>query len=316
MVLDSTYKNPPILVNGHWETIFPVLFRKVDGINPTRQRINTPDNDFIDLDLSVIGSKNIVIICHGLEGSSQKPYMLGMMKAANNLLKWDALAWNYRGCSGEMNLTHRFYHSGATDDLELVVNYAKSRGYESIVLVGFSLGGNLVLKYLGETAESKPYIKSAAVFSVPLDLKKSSEKMMKWFNYLYSQRFLKSLKEKFNQKQPPLPMPVTKEMIDKIKHVFHFDDLVTAPLHGFEDAIHYYKSCSSLFFLAKIRTPSLIVNARNDPFLSDTCFPDLKDNEYIYFETPDKGGHCGFPDLNNSYYWSERRAMAFLQSHT
>ncbi len=314
--LTSTYKNPSILVNSHLETIYPALFRKVNGINPVRERIDTPDDDFLDLDWSMVGSKYLVIICHGLEGSSEKPYMLGMMKAANTLMHSDALAWNYRGCSGEMNLTNRFYHSGATDDLELVVNHAIAKGYQSIFIIGFSLGGNVVLKYLGEMGDSNPFIKASVTFSVPLDLKGCSQKMMDWSNFGYSQRFLKTLKSKFKSKYPPLPKPVTPEMVDKLKHVFHFDDMVTAPLHGFKDANDYYQRCSSLYFLDKIRIPALVVNAQNDPFLSETCYPDMGKNDYVYFEVPEKGGHCGFSDFNNIFYWSEQRAMDFLQGHT
>lgn len=303
------------MVNAHLETIFPALFRKVNGLKPVRERIDTPDGDFLDLDWSRVGSKHLMIICHGLEGSSQKPYMLGMMKAANTLMLSDALAWNYRSCSGEMNLTHRFYHSGATYDLDLVVNHAAGQGYKSISIIGFSLGGNLVLKYLGETGDSKPFIKASVTFSVPLDLKGCSKKMMNWSNFGYSQRFLKTLKRKFKSKQPPLSKPVTPKMLDKVKHVFHFDDMITAPLHGFKDADDYYTRCSSLYFLDKIKTPTLVVNARNDPFLSDACYPDIEKNKFVYFEVPEKGGHCGFSDFNDVFYWSEQRAINFIQGY-
>jgi len=313
LLIKSTYSSPAILFNKHIETIYPALFRKVVGVNLKRERIHTPDNDFLDLDWSPIGSKDLVIISHGLEGNSQKAYMQGMVKAVNKLLKKDALAWNYRGCSGEQNLTHRFYHSGATDDLDLVVEHALVKGYSSIQLIGFSLGGNLTLKYLGES--TNPALVSGVVFSVPMDLEQSSYKLMEWFNYLYSYRFLRSLKKKFKEKMPPLPKPVTTKEIDQLKHVFHFDEVITAPLHGFRDAHHYYEECSSLFFLPDISIPVLIVNAQNDPFLSSTCFPYdlLKDHSSIFFESPKKGGHCGFADFSNEFYWSEQRAMEFLR---
>ncbi len=314
MLLKSSYKRPGILFNRHLETIYPALFRKVSGVKTIRERIQTPDNDFLDLDWSKIGSKDLVIISHGLEGNSQKPYMLGMTKAVNQKLEKDALAWNYRGCSGEQNLTNRFYHSGATDDLELVISYALKKGYNTIQLIGFSLGGNLTLKYLGE--RKRTFVSSAVVFSVPLDLEKSSDKLMRWFNYLYSQRFLNSLKKKFKEKNPPLEKQISALEIDKLKHVFHFDEVITAPLHGFKDARHYYKECSSLFFLPDITDTVLIVNAQNDPFLSDTCFPYdlLRNHPSVFFETPEKGGHCGFADFTNSFFWSEQRAMDFLSN--
>ncbi len=312
LLLKSSYKKPGILFNRHIETIYPALFRKVEGVNTIRERINTPDNDFLDLDWSRVGSKDLVIISHGLEGNSEKAYMRGMIKAVNLKLEKDALAWNYRGCSGEQNLTNRFYHSGATDDLELVVNHALSNGYQTVQLIGFSLGGNLTLKYLGEREKSN--ISGAVVFSVPLDLEESSNKLMEWFNYLYSKRFLNSLKSKFKQKNPPLPNAISASEIDNLKHVFHFDEVITAPLHGFKDAKHYYRECSSLFFLPDITDPVLIVNAKNDPFLSDTCFPYelLRDHPNVFFESPEKGGHCGFAEFKSAYFWSEHRAMEFL----
>lgn len=315
LVIQSIYSPPPLLFNGHIETIYPALFRKINNVKLTRERITTPDQDFVDLDWLKTGSEELVIICHGLEGDSQQPYMLGMTRAVSNLLKHDALAWNYRGCSGEINLHHRFYHSGATDDLDVVVKHAMNQGYQSISLIGFSLGGNLVLKYLGEIGADPAHpVTAGVVFSVPLDLEASSKKMMKWYNYVYSQRFMKSLKNKVKQKKGRLPEHISLEQIDKVRHVFHFDDLFTAPIHGFRDARDYYKSCSSLFFLNNIRKPVLIVNARNDPFLDETCFPfeKLADNQYIYFEAPERGGHCGFASFETEYYWSERRAVQFL----
>ena len=315
LIIPSTYSPPPLLFNAHIETIYPALFRKISNVKLTRERITTPDQDFIDLDWLKAGSKELVIICHGLEGDSQKPYMLGMTSAVSNLLKHDVLVWNYRSCSGEINLHHRFYHSGATDDLDVVVKHAMRQGYQSISLIGFSLGGNLVLKYFGEIGEdpARPVI-AGVVFSVPLDLEASSKKMMKWYNYVYSQRFLKSLKNKVKQKEGKLPEHISLEQIDKVRHVFHFDDLFTAPIHGFKDAKDYYQSCSSLFFLHRIRKPVLIVNARNDPFLAETCFPfeKLTNNKYIYFEAPERGGHCGFTSFDTEYYWSEHRAVHFI----
>lgn len=306
-----------MLFNGHMETIFPAMFRKVSGVEFERERIKTPDDDFIDLDWSRINSNKLAIICHGLEGDSQRPYMKGMTKAVNKLLNYDAVAFNFRGCSGEINLQSRFYHSGATDDLEVVVNHALLKGYDSISLIGFSLGGNLVLKYLGEIGKDPTKkISSAVTFSVPLHLESSSYRLMKWFNYGYSQRFLKSLKSKIKQKENRMPGNISLEQLDKVRHVFHFDDLFTAPLHGFIDAKDYYTSCSSLFLVDRIRIPTLIINALNDPILSKKCFPFtlLKSNKIVAFEAPQKGGHCGFARFEDDFYWSERRAAEFIKS--
>ncbi|MBA4057753.1 MAG: alpha/beta hydrolase, partial [Marivirga sp.] len=209
----------------------------------------------------------------------------------------------------------RFYHSGATDDLDHVVKHALSKKYDEIYLIGFSLGGNLTLKYLGEV-NSSPVIKSAVAFSVPVDLHASCLKISKPSNWIYSNRFLKSLKNKIVQKSKIMGGLEVKG-IDKIKTLIEFDDHYTAPLHGFQNAVDYYTKCSSIHFLKKIAVPTLLVNAQNDPFLSETCFPDdaLRGHPFVKFERPAFGGHVGFSQFNeNGLYWSEVRALSFLKS--
>jgi predicted alpha/beta-fold hydrolase len=304
------------LINGHFETIYPALFRKVSGKTPQTERITTHDEDFLDLDWYGNAKNTLVIISHGLEGNSRKPYMLGMVKAIISHIHADVLTWNYRGCSGEMNKANRFYHSGATEDLDLVVNHSLTKGYKSIALIGFSLGGNLTLKYVGENGKNlDSRIKAAVAFSVPIDLEASSLKMKKWENYLYSRRFLKTLKKKISEKESLKSKNLALDELGNIKNLFHFDDLFTGPLHGFKDAKDYYRSCSSQYFLDSIDRPTLIVNAKNDPFLSESCFPYnlLEKHEWIEFEAPEHGGHCGFADFRNKAYWSEKRAVDFLK---
>jgi len=170
------YNPPYFLFNNHLETIYPALFRKVNINGFRRERISTPDNDFLDLDwLDSLASNELVIISHGLEGNSQRPYMRGMAKAFFDA-GYSVIAWNYRGCGDEMNRRLRFYHSGATDDLEVVVKHAAPK-YKSVFLVGFSLGGNITLKYLGEKGKDAGKVKGAAVFSVPINLQMSCEKI-------------------------------------------------------------------------------------------------------------------------------------------
>jgi uncharacterized protein len=314
MIVASDYKRPRALINGHFETIFPALFRRISGMEPIPERISTPDDDFLDLDWYKNNNDTLVIICHGLEGNSRKPYMLGMAKVMISIPA-DVLTWNYRGCSGEMNKANRFYHSGATDDLDLVVKYSLSKGYKKVALIGFSLGGNLVLKYLGENGDKlDPLIKAAVAFSVPLDLESSSLKMKEWENYIYSKGFLRTLKKKVVQKESLKLENLPFDQLSKVKDVFHFDDLFTGPLHGFKDAKHYYKSCSSLYYLDDILRKTLIINAQNDPFLSELCFPfdKLTDHSFIHFEAPEHGGHCGFANFKSEMYWSEKRAFEFL----
>ncbi len=310
----SSYQPPFFLFNAHLETIYPALLRRVPLQAYTRERIATPDHDFLDLDWIKQDAGRLVIISHGLEGNSQRSYIKGMarMCLASN---FDVLTWNYRGCSEEMNRELRFYHSGATDDVGVVVNHAIACGYTNITLIGFSLGGNLTLKYIGEQQPPKE-VKKAVTFSVPLDLHSSCIQISRPSNRIYSERFLKSLKKKIITKAV-----FRKELdikgIDAIASLIEFDDHFTAPIHGFKNAVDYYMQSSSLQFLTRITIPTLIINAQNDPFLSKDCYPTatLHDHPFVRFESPAYGGHVGFAQFNkNGLYWSEERAMEFINA--
>jgi len=214
-----------------------------------------------------------------------------------------------------MNKMLRFYHSGATDDLDLVVRHAQRNGYTEIYLIGFSLGGNLTLKYLGERNSSSEITK-AVVFSTPLDLHTSCLKISKPGNVIYSARFIKSLKNKVIQKSKLIP-GLDLKGIERIDTLISFDDRYTAPLHGFDSALDYYNKCSSINFIESITLPTLIVNAQNDPFLSELCYPvsKVKNHPWVKFENPRYGGHVGFAQFDkNGLYWSEERALSFLTS--
>jgi uncharacterized protein len=311
----TSYSPPFFLFNAHLETIYPALLRKVSIIPYRRERISTTDNDFLDLDWLTQHSKRLLIISHGLEGNTSRPYVKGMAKAFYNA-GFDVLAWNFRGCSEEMNRQLRFYHSGATDDLETVVNHAiTQQQYEEIYLLGFSLGGNLTLKFLGERVPH-PILKKAVVFSVPLDLRSSCEKISSVGNRIYAQRFLKSLKNKIATKSQLMPGLDTAPL-RVINSLIAFDDTYTAPIHGFKSALDYYNQCSSLYFLGNITVPTLIVNTLNDPFLSPSCFPSeqLRNHAFVKLEIPLRGGHVGFAQFNkHGLYWSEQRALHWLTS--
>jgi predicted alpha/beta-fold hydrolase len=310
---NSPYKRPKWLFNGHLETIYPALFRKVSFKIPERERIATPDGDFLDLDWYKAGKSSLVLISHGLEGNSSRPYIRGM---AQNFYKkgFDVLTWNYRGCGEELNLKPIFYHSGATYDLKTVVEHAQ-KDYQEIFLVGFSLGGNLTLKFLGEVKSSYPKIKKAVAISVPLDLDGSCTKISNGENLIYSKRFLQTLKEKVARKAQIFPNELPSEKLNQVKTLRDFDDIITGPLHGFKDAEEYYQINSSLQFLDQIEVPSLILNAQNDPFLSATCFPEhlAKKLEMVHFEFPKHGGHVGFLSSGREKtYYSEARAVEFI----
>ncbi|SHJ91419.1 hypothetical protein SAMN04488028_102127 [Reichenbachiella agariperforans] len=314
LILYSDYKKPRWLVNRHMETIVPSTLRRVRTVvEPVRLRMATQDEDFLDLDWYRRDSGKLLIVSHGLEGDSQRPYILGMVNKFY-VEGWDVIAWNYRGCSGSPNRKERFYHSGASDDLDAVVQYAIRLGFDAISLSGFSLGGNLTLKYLGEY-DTPEEIRSAAVFSVPLDLAGCAQEIDKSHNTVYSARFLKSLKEKVRLKSNLLAGLVDLDKVALSKSVYEFDDFLTAPLHGFGTADNYYSSCSAIHFVPDITIPTLVVNAQNDPFLSESCYntTNFETSDNVYFEMPKFGGHVGFSTKGTQgVYWSEQRAFDFI----
>lgn len=307
---------PPIwLPEGHSQSIFPALFRKIPETHTHTERLEIPDGDFLDLDWHMhagdLTQKPLLIVSHGLEGSSRRPYVTGLIRA---LPDFNALAWNYRSCSGEPNRNLRFYHSGATDDLDLVIQHALALGVPAIYLAGFSLGGNLTLKWLGEHAEKATgFIRKAVAFSVPLHLSSSSQQLTRRENSLYTHRFLQTLLEKVTEKSARYPQDITPTMLKSIATLYAFDDVITGPLHGFKDAEDYYEQNSSLYFLDAIRVPTLVVNAKNDPFLSQECLPDSFRSDFVQIELPKQGGHCGFYPRNyRGVTWSEQRAAAWF----
>ena len=309
MHLDKEFKPPAFLFNKHFETIYPALFRRVAYDADETVRIDTPDQDFLDLDLNIGRINKTVIICHGLEGDSRKAYIRGMARQFHRS-GFNCIAWNYRGCSGEMNNQVYSYHSGATGDLDLVVNFAIEKFDDcEIYLVGFSLGGNLVLKYLGENGYSnRKKIKKAAAISVPLDLYRSCLELSKNENWIYTKRFLNRLTKKVKHKSEKYPGQIALNNVNAVKTLLDFDDHFTAPIHGFKNAKDYYQQCSSIFFLKEIAVPTLILNARNDHFLSKECFPSPKEinNRMITTVYTSHGGHVGFKMIRpKKGYFSE-----------
>jgi uncharacterized protein len=319
-LLESDYRPPFLFSNGHLQTIFPVLFRSLNGVRFERERIETPDRDFLDLDWSRVGSKNLGILTHGLGGDSHRSYILGMVKALNGI-GWDAMAWNGRGLSGEPNRTLRMTHSGATEDLRTVISHAKTKGpYSRIALIGFSLGGNITLKYLGEHgSEVDPLIQRAVTFSVPCHLESCARQLAKPSNKIYMTRFLRILRDYIRAKMRVLPGEISDEGFEKIKNFKDFDGRYVAPVHGFASAEDYWTKSSCERVLENIRIPTLLVNARNDPFLTAECFPveTARSHPHFFLESPKSGGHVGFVSFNRKgEYWSERRVLKFLSENT
>jgi predicted alpha/beta-fold hydrolase len=318
-VISSDYEAPWFLRNGHAHTVYPVLRRKIPEVVYQRERLELEDGDFLDLDWSRAGSDRagrVVIVAHGLEGSSEGAYVKGMARAFNRR-GWDALALNFRGCSGEPNRLLRCYHSGVSDDLWHVVEHVRRGGYERVGLVGFSLGGNVTLKLLGELGERCPgWLVGGVGISVPCDLKASAEVMARPVNRAYMARFLGDLREKLRTRQGRWPRELDDSGYDQVRTFRDFDDRYTAPLHGFRDAEDYWARCSAVGFFEAIRCPALLLSAADDPFLAPACFPhDLAaGHRWFHLESPARGGHVGFVGggLKPDEYFSERRALEFL----
>lgn len=277
----------------HISTIIPALFRKVDFTYHERERFETYDGDFLDLDLVKINSKKVVILLHGLEGSANRHYILSQAQTLSNL-GYDIIAMNFRSCSGEMNKTLSVYSSGNYKDLAAIID-EKCINYDEINLVGFSMGANILLKYLADTQTQK--INKAVAISAPLDLAGCAARLDQGLSKLYQFDFLKTLHQKakyLQQKYPDSPLKDLK--IKKLKTFADFDHFVTAPLEGYESAADYWTKASSLPVLNQIKVPTLIVNAKNDPILSKKCFPyrnEIK-NDFVKLKYPSFGGHVGF----------------------
>jgi predicted alpha/beta-fold hydrolase len=316
LISASNYSPWILFKNAHIQTIFPPLFRKVRNINYVRERIITPDHDFIDLDWSRVGGDKVVIVLHGLEGHSRRSYVLGMISAFNRR-RWDAVALNFRGCSGQPNRLLRSYHCGATEDLHAVLRHVMNRKrYTCISLVGFSVGGNLTLMYLGEKKYPiSPLIQSAAAVSVPCELESSADKLAQRSNSLYMKRFLMMFHDKIRLKMRMLPDEIDDADYHLIRTFKDFDERYTAPIHGFSSAKDYWTKCSCRQFLSGINIPVLLISARDDPFLGKECYPvnEAKNSRHLYFEMPKYGGHVGFVDFRSGgEYWHEKRIAAFI----
>lgn len=315
-LINSNYNPSFPFKNGHFSTIYSAKIRPTPILEHTRKRLILADSDFLDIDWSFSKkpTRKVVILLHGLEGNSNRTYIKSQAKILNSH-GWDIASVNYRGCSGSPNLTYASYNAGRTDDLDAVVtSILEMDKYQEIGLLGFSLGGNMLLKYLGERESIPKEIKKAVAISTPLSLKGSLESLSQFENWVYRMSFLSNLRKKYKIKMAQFP---EKALVDykKITSLLEFDNIYTAPAHGYRDAYHYYEKNSSLQFLSNIKIPIYILNAKNDSFLSSECYPfELASKmKNLHLETPDYGGHVGFHKTNQLYY-SEERALAFLNN--
>lgn len=314
-IVESPYRPAIPFKNGHLSTIYSAKIRRVSNPYLKRLRLNLADDDFLDLDLSFHQSddEKICLLLHGLEGNSQRSYMKGST-AALKAAGWHVVAINYRGCSGSPNKHFRSYNAGITADLEFVINYLnKNFKPRRMALVGFSLGGNLLMKYLSTRTAGWDKVDKAVAISAPLDLKGTLLALNSRDNWLYRTAFLLSLKSKLKEKAKRFPKQFDPKQVSEIKSLLDFDNVYTAPAHGYKDAFDYYAKSSCGQYLPELQTPILLLNAHNDSFLCEASYPFqlAKNSEYLFFEAPDYGGHVGFVDKNNLYY-SEQKIIAFL----
>lgn len=318
---DCGYKAPFWLPGGDAQTMGPRLVCFVPRLAFRRERMELADGDFILVDwLFAAGkadapSNRLAILSHGLEGDSTRSYMRAMALAFAER-GWDVAARNFRGCGGVMNRLPAIYHSGDVDDLDAVARSAAERGYGHVVLVGFSMGGNQVLKYLGERADALPdAVRGGAGVSVPCDLTGCSGELARPRNRIYMEYFLRTLRKKMREKHEVYPSLFPVSNIDAIRTFKEFDDTFTAPLNGFADAEDYWARGSCGPHLGKIRRRALVLNALNDPFLSRSCFPEAQaeENPNLFLLAPKQGGHVGFPTrFGKTVGWLEETVTDFF----
>ena len=320
-IQDTSFKPHFFLRNKHINTLYRFLFSNTK-VKFERKRMRTQDNDFIDLDFSKVNSDTIVIAIHGLEGSSSSNYIHTITQTLNHA-NIDVVAFNMRSCSGEPNKLLSSYHSGKTEDLhEIILFLEKEFNYKQIHVVGYSLGGNLTIKFMGEFTNKMPNsVVSAVGVSVPCDLEGSVKSISQAENKLYMKGFLKTLKEKAIQKSIQFPnAKIDIDKINKATNFYAFDDLFTAPTNGFKNAKDYWSQSSCKQFIPSVKLPTLLVSAKDDPFLNEKCFPvkEAKENDFFTFLQTKHGGHLGFVTgfKMKEQRWLENVITSFIKEHT
>ncbi len=312
MIIPSTFKPLWWLANPHLQTLWPVWFGRC-RLHGRSERLELDDGDFLDL-CWFDGDGPLVVVVHGLEGSIDSHYAGAMMQALQEH-GFHGLFMHLRGCSGEPNRLDRSYHSGETGDLAAVVRHAaRVTGKPVFAMIGYSLGANALLKWLGEGGEQLPLQRAVAV-SVPFQLGDAARKLSTGFSRLYQnhllQRLRRNFRRKFRQRASPLPVDV-----DTLRDFYSFDDKVTAPLHGFSSADDYYRQSSSRQYLKNIRVETLILHALDDPFLFEESIPGNEElSQHVTLELSKHGGHVGF--IGGRVFpqrWLEPRIIRFLQS--
>ena len=319
-----THKFKPAwwMTNRHVQTIMPRFFRPFHNTRYELEQLDTPDGDFIELAWSLPHNENapLAIVLHGLEGNINSFYAKGMMKALKKQ-GYAVVLMHFRNCSTEVNRLPRAYHSGDTDDLAFFINHLKLQfPNRPLFAVGFSLGGNVLAKYLGEQAQRCP-LNAAAVISAPYDLSSSSDVIHKSLGKIYQKYLLDRMKKSMQRKLPQIKqqIPITTDELMDINDLLEFDNHITAPLHGFENAHDYYRQASAMPYLKHIAVPTLIIHAKDDPMLSIKAVPSKQDvSEDVTLCVSEKGGHVGFISGSNPFkpiFWLEKAVPSYFGQH-
>lgn len=324
----SAYTAPWWLPGGHAQTLYAALAAPRPRVAYRRERWDTPDGDFIDLDWldspSVVSRQSslkeqpLLVLFHGLEGSSRSHYALALMAAVRDA-GWRGAVVHFRGCSGEPNRLSRAYHSGDAPEIDWIVRRLRAQNAAApLFATGVSLGGNALLKWLGDCGESAaPLVDAAVGISVPLDLAATGNALGQGFNLVYTRNFLATLRVMSLDKLERFPGLYDANAVRASRTLREFDDLVTAPLHGFKDAYDYWTRASSKPGLRNIRVPTLILNARNDPLVPASALPRAGEvSTAVTLELPEHGGHAGFVSgrFPGHLGWMPARVLEFFRA--
>lgn len=311
------------LANPHLQTLAPRFIRKKALFEPVWQTLDTPDGDFLDIAWSepmasqATQHKPLFVLFHGLEGSFYSPYANGLMNAFAQQ-GWRAVMMHFRGCSGKPNKLARAYHSGEIEDARLFLEYLDELfPHQTKIAVGISLGGNMLANYLAQYRD-EPLLDAATIISAPLDLSSCSKRIEQGFSKLYKNYLLTSLKNSALQKYQLLKgeLALSYQHIKQVATLYEFDDLITAPLHGFKDAQDYYQQCSGIHRLKQIQLPTQIIHAKDDPFMTEAVIPKYVLPKNIDYRLFDQGGHVGFVSgsVLKPRFWLEEALPAYYQS--
>lgn len=313
--MQTNYVSPAWMVNGHLQTIIPAKLLNKPAVNYRRERWTAPDNDFIDVDfVDADDDAPLLVLFHGLEGDSNSHYARALMTEVKNH-GWAGAVVHFRGCSGELNHAPRFYHSGDSAEINWVLHRIHQQNpTRTLFACGVSLGGNALLRWLGESQQQANFVQAACAVSAPLDLTQGGAALGNGFNRIYTSIFLRTLKPKCLEKLAQFPGLFDRETMLSAKNLYEFDNVVTAPLHGYKNTGDYWNRASAKHILGDITLPTLVLNAKNDPFLPSRFLPQHA-SASVTLEYPRHGGHVGFAGAgwpaNNM--WLPKRVIHFFE---